>query len=377
MTENNPPQDGSSHDRMIPDVTRLGIAVFGSDGLLACNDRFREMTVPEEGEAGPGSFLERIPTGQSEPLSRRLEALLRGDLRHLRFELREEAAGNGRRLWGEAQPIEFSGMPAVHLILLEPDAGMTPPLRDIRKEEDELKLHHDDRLAALGSMAAGIAHELNQPLNTIRVVTDGFLFGRQEGWPLDQEELFENLEMISRQVIRMDKVIQNVRNFARGEGRRADENVNANAAIENVFTMIGRQIEAHGIRVEKDLDPLLPPIRASLNELEQVVMNLIVNARQALDDSSRPHKTLTIRTGEQEGRVFIEVSDNGSGIPESCFERIFDPFFTTKEVGQGTGLGLSISQSIIHNFGGEIAVSNNPEGGATFLIGVPAIKERP
>ncbi len=241
----------------------------------------------------------------------------------------------------------------------------------------ELKLYHEDRLAALGTMAAGIAHELNQPLNTIRVVTDGFLFGRAEGWPLDPEELFEGLEMISRQVARMDKVIRNIRNFAREERGAGGESVTANEAVENVFSMIGRQIEAHGIRVEKDLDPELPPMRATLNELEQVVMNLIVNARQALDDNPRDPKRLWIRTGSRDGAVRIEVSDNGGGIPDDLLEKIFDPFFTTKAAGKGTGLGLSISQSIVGRFGGRIEVRNNPDGGATFVVVAPAGGEEP
>jgi C4-dicarboxylate-specific signal transduction histidine kinase len=232
----------------------------------------------------------------------------------------------------------------------------------------ELNLYHEDRLTALGTLAAGIAHELNQPLNTIRVVTEGLLFGRDEGWPLDPEELYESMELISRQVMRMDKVIQSVRNFSREDGGQAVENVNANEAIGNVFSIIGRQIEAHGIRVEKDLDPELPPLRANLNELEQVLMNLVVNARQALDESTRDFKVLGIRTEGRDGLVRIEVSDNGVGIPEPLIGKIFEPFFTTKGVGKGTGLGLSISQSIVSKFGGRIEARNNPGGGATFRI---------
>jgi C4-dicarboxylate-specific signal transduction histidine kinase len=243
----------------------------------------------------------------------------------------------------------------------------------------ELSLYHEDRLAVLGTMAAGIAHELNQPLNTIRVVTDGFLFGRTEGWSIDPEELFEGLEMISQQVARMDRVIRNIRNFSReerdavGEG----ESVMANEAVENVFSMIGRQIEAHGIRVERDLDPVLPPLKVPLNELEQVVMNMIVNARQALDESPCTTKTLRVRTGSCDGAVWIEVSDNGGGIPDHLLKRIFDPFFTTKAAGKGTGLGLSISESIVSKFGGRIEVCNNESGGATFLVFVPAGEEQP
>jgi signal transduction histidine kinase len=240
--------------------------------------------------------------------------------------------------------------------------------RSRRARNRELKLYHEDRLTALGTLAAGIAHELNQPLNTIRVVTEGLLFGREEGWPLDIEEMYENMGMISRQVLRMDKVIQGVRNFAREDGGQGLENVNANEAIENVFSIIGRQIEAHGIRVEKDLDPELPPLRANLNELEQVMMNLIVNARQALNESLRESKTLAVRTEGRDGRVLIEVSDNGAGVPEHLREKIFDPFFTTKGVGKGTGLGLSICQSLVGKFGGRIEACGRPGGGATFRI---------
>jgi len=257
-----------------------------------------------------------------------------------------------------------------------PGPSAQRPQRGRKARKRDMNLFHDDRLAALGTLAAGIAHELNQPLNTIRVVTDGFLFGRAEGWPLDPEELYEGLEMISQQVVRMDKVIRNVRNFAREE-RDAGEgaSVMANEAIENVFSMIGRQIEAHGIRVEKDLDPDLPPMKASLSELEQVVMNLIFNARQALDEGSCTPKTLRIRTGSRDGAVWIEVSDNGGGIPDHLLEKVFDPFFTTKAAGKGTGLGLSICESIVGKFGGRIEAMNNSSGGATFLVSIPAGEE--
>ena len=261
------------------------------------------------------------------------------------------------------------------VISREPSAPR--PRRGRQARIREMNLYHEDRLAALGTLAAGIAHELNQPLNTIRVVTDGFLFGRAEGWPLDSEELYEGLEMISKQVARMDKVIRNVRNFAREERDAGGESAMANEAVENVFSMIGRQIEAHGIRVERDLDPGLPPLRASLSELEQVVMNLIVNARQALDGIPEGSKMLRVRTGIREQAVFIEVSDNGGGIPEHLLEKIFDPFFTTKAAGKGTGLGLSICQSIVGKFGGRIAASNNEIGGATFTLLVPAGGEQP
>ena len=241
---------------------------------------------------------------------------------------------------------------------------------------NELRLHHDDRLIALGTMAAGIAHELNQPLNTISVVADGLLYGRDEGWPLDHEELFEGLEMISRQVVRMSEVIQNIRNFARDDKRKANEDVNANEAVANVFAMVGRQLEVHDIMVHKIMVPDLPAIKANLNRLEQVIMNLIVNARQALDECRHDGRELWVRTGRQNGLVLVEVGDNATGIPSDILPKIFDPFFTTKEVGKGTGLGLTVSQSIMAEFKGRIDVFNNEKGGATFMVTAPACGEK-
>jgi signal transduction histidine kinase len=141
-----------------------------------------------------------------------------------------------------------------------------------------------------------------------------------------------------------------------------------------VFSMMGRQLEAHDIRVYKEMERRLPLIRTHLNRLEQVVMNLLVNARQALDHCSHPHKEIRLRSGRNDGNIFIEVSDNATGIPEEIIGKIFDPFFTTKEVGKGTGLGLSISQSIVAEFKGRIEVFNNEMGGATFVVTAP-IKE--
>ena len=147
--------------------------------------------------------------------------------------------------------------------------------------------------------------------------------------------------------------------------------VHTNQAIENVFSMIGRQLETHGIQVRKKLKPGLPPLRANLNRLEQVIMNLVVNARQALDECVHDHKELWVQTGVRNKAVFIKVGDNATGISEDQKRKIFDPFFTTKEVGMGTGLGLTITQSIVKDFEGRIETFNNEKGGATFVVTIP------
>jgi C4-dicarboxylate-specific signal transduction histidine kinase len=148
--------------------------------------------------------------------------------------------------------------------------------------------------------------------------------------------------------------------------------VDVNQAVDNVFSMIGRQLEAHNIDVQKNLDKNVPRIKTELNRLEQVIMNLVVNARQALDASSRDAKKLWVKTGMQKKIIQIEVVDNALGIPADLTGKIFDPFFTTKDVGQGTGLGLTISQSIVAEFKGQLKVFNNESGGATFIVSAPA-----
>jgi PAS domain S-box-containing protein len=357
--------------RGITDFADMGIMVFGEEQVFYHNERVLDLL----GISGRPLALEDIkawfhPEDRERVLGT-FDELFRKYRDPFRFEFRAARGAQLRHYTGYVQAMDYEGRPTIHFIVDD----ITEQKELARKARlNELRMYHEDRLTALGTMAAGIAHELNQPLNTIRVVTDGFLFGREEGWVLDPEEWVEGLEMVSRQVVRMSEVIQNIRNFARDDQAQTFGEVNANEAIENVFSMMGRQLEAHDIRVYKEMERRLPLIRTHLNRLEQVVMNLLVNARQALDHCSHPHKEIRLRSGRNDGNIFIEVSDNATGIPEEIIGKIFDPFFTTKEVGKGTGLGLSISQSIVAEFKGRIEVFNNEMGGATFVVTAP-IKE--
>jgi PAS domain S-box-containing protein len=355
--------------RAISDFAGMGIMLLRDNNVLYYNERFAKFMDISGKEVTRDDFMNWIHPEDREEIDCHYKNLLSGLEEHLRFEFRAQNINGLRHYRAYAQLIEYEDHTAIHFILDD----ITEQKELARKARlNELRLYHEDRLTALGIMAAGIAHELNQPLNTIRVVTDGLLFGRDEGWDLDQEELFDNLEMVSRQVVRMSDVIQNIRNFAREDREKTVGDVNANEAIKNVFSMIGRQLEAHGVSVQNDLSPDLPPIKTDLNRLEQVIMNLVVNARQALDNCSHDCKELLVETGTYNGSVFIKVSDNATGIPDDLLFKIFDPFFTTKEVGKGTGLGLSISQSIVSEFKGRIEVSNNQNGGATFTVTAPA-----
>jgi PAS domain S-box-containing protein len=359
--------------RGITDFADMGIMVFGEDQVFYHNERVLDLLGISGRPLTPEDIKAWFHPEDRDRVLGTFQDLFKKYRDPFRFEFRAAKGIELRHYTGYVQAMDYEGRPTIHFIVDD----ITEQKELARKARlNELRMYHEDRLTALGTMAAGIAHELNQPLNTIRVVTDGFLFGREEGWDLDPEEWYDGLEMVSRQVLRMSEVIQNIRNFARDDQAMTAGEVNANEAIENVFSMMGRQLEAHGIRVHKELERWLPLIRTHLSRLEQVVMNLLVNARQALDHCSNPHKEIRVRSGRRDGNVFIEVSDNATGIPEAIIGKIFDPFFTTKEVGKGTGLGLSISQSIVAEFKGRIEAFNNAAGGATFVVTAPIQEAR-
>ncbi len=361
-------QRSESMYRAISDFAGVGILLFKNKELIYFNEQILHFMNLSGKEISGKDFINWLHPDDRNRIKAILTSLIKGKTGPLRFEFRAPSQSALRYYNVSAQIITYEDQNAVHLIIDD----VTEQKEINRKERlNEIRLYHEGRLASLGIMAAGIAHELNQPLNTIRVVADGFLFGKDENWKLTQDELFKGLEMMSRQVVRMSEVIHNIRNFAREDGDLEFTDVNVNKAVENVFSMIGRQLEAHNIKVNINLEPNLPPVKAHLNRLEQVVMNLLVNSRQALDQCQYDTKSLWVKTGTCEGPVFVEVGDNATGIPEDLLGKIFDPFFTTKEVGQGTGLGLSISRSIVTEFKGQISAFNNDEGGATFVVTLP------
>lgn len=354
--------------RAITDFAGIGMMLLQRWKVIYCNEQMANLVGCVHGLPSPEDLLARVHHEHRESLRLGLERLLEGKQDSFRLELRLEREGRTRHYQCFAQVMEYEEQPTVCFIMED----VTEQKELAHKARlNELRMYHEDRLTALGVMAAGIAHELNQPLNTIRVITEGLLFGRDEGWALEQEELYENLEMISRQVLRMSEVIKNIRDFARDDRVQSEDEVNPNQAVEGVFSMIGRQLEAHGIKVRKSLEGALPTVRGRLSRLEQVVMNLIVNARQALDECGKEERELWVQTFQSDGCICIQVGDNATGVDPGIMSKIFDPFFTTKEVGKGTGLGLTISQSIVAEMGGCMEVFNNEQGGATFVVKLP------
>ena len=230
-----------------------------------------------------------------------------------------------------------------------------------------------ERLNALGTMAAGIAHEINQPLNSLKVLADGMLYWYEQGTVPEISDAMDTMQEISKQAERIDAIIKHMRSIIYGSRVEKSVLCNINLAIEESLLLMDSQLLSRDIKVKTDLAAALPPISGNSTQLEQVIINLLVNAMQALTKTDKPDKQITITTGVEKGDIFLSISDNGVGISKEIKSKIFDPFFTTKFAGEGMGLGLSIVHSIVTSFGAQIKVKDNkPAAGVTFRIGFPS-----
>ncbi len=229
------------------------------------------------------------------------------------------------------------------------------------------RVEHTDRLAALGTLTAGVAHEISNPLSYVmanlqQLATD------VPGTPPHLAELVSGALDGARRIAETLKSIQRMAHAAQD---RTTSLVDLRGCVERAVKMVGHEFRHRG-ELRLGLDPV-PPVRANGSRLEQVVMNLLMNAFHAVDERESQPQVVTVTTRAlPSGRVRFEIADTGPGVPPHLTERIFEPFFTTRRVGVGTGLGLSICRSIIKDPGGEIGVLAAPHGGAVFWFELPA-----
>ena len=243
---------------------------------------------------------------------------------------------------------------------------------EIQRREQQLRdkqeqLVQAGKLATLGELTTGIAHELNNPLNNIGLFV-GNAIDHIELDATDRERLLDELRHALREVRRATAIISHLRTFGR-VASVSPEPVRINGVVRRSFSLLYEQLRLRQIEVRLDLCAEDPVIVGNPIQLEQVFINLLTNARDALADA--PRKLIHIESAVSEDVVDLLVRDTGPGIPEGLQQRIFDPFFTTKEVGAGTGLGLSISYGIVKEHGGSISVVNGAGDGATFLVQLP------
>ncbi len=334
-----------------------------SDELLAVpKDQVLGRTIAETlGPQMAASFMERL---------RRVLSTRQPE----RFEYPLDVGG--KRLWFSADALLASqGKSVVFLV------------RDITQQKTlELKLLQADRLAALGTMAAGVAHEVNNPLgylsSNLNFIKEGLAELKRAlsdpGGPREPEalrglleECVEALDEASQGTRRIREVVGDLTVFARGEEPDAREGLaDVKRALETSLNMAMPQLK-HRAKVVRDVREL-PSVRGNESRLGQVFLNLLLNAAQAISEGAAGENTIEVRAWTELGGVVVEVRDTGEGIPPENLERIFDPFFSTKPVGVGTGLGLAISHGIITAMQGELMVESTVGKGTCFRVRLPA-----
>jgi len=254
------------------------------------------------------------------------------------------------------------------LIVVTPDVS--------ESVEKETQLIQASKMATLGTMASGIAHEISQPLNVIQVASDFLAKTVKKDQEINRDDIYAVAGQIGKNVQRAAQTIKHMKDFVRKSDVKGDK-IDINAPIRDIFKILGQQLKVHGIGVELDLAEGLPLIFADHNRLEQVFMNLVTNARDALDENGQRDegdgKMLRIRSFLEGGLIVVTVSDNGTGMPENVKDKVFEPFFTTKKPGEGTGLGMSISYGIVTGYDGTIAVESEDGRGTTFRLAFPAV----
>jgi two-component system NtrC family sensor kinase len=227
----------------------------------------------------------------------------------------------------------------------------------------QAKLVHTEKMAALGQLVSGVAHEVNNPLAAIVGFTDLLLEN-----PEVPDDAKRELAVILQEAQRTRVIVQNLLRFARQMPAQR-EPVQINTLLQRTLKLRAYDFSNHGIELFENYDKDLPLTTADPHQLQQVFLNILNNAYDAVQEAKRPGR-VEITTSHRNGQIEIAISDNGTGISQP--ERIFDPFFTTKEVGKGTGLGLSICYGIVRAHGGEISAHNNPAGaGCTFVVQLP------
>jgi two-component system NtrC family sensor kinase len=310
-----------------------------------------EIIIPERfrpaHQAGMAHYL---ATGEARILNRRIEVMaIRGD-DEFPAELTVTSTQVGGRTFFTAHVRDLTQQKAAE--------------REIARQRD--RLHQSEKMSALGSLLAGVAHELNNPLS---IVVGQALMLEEEG----SDESAGRAVKIRAAAERCSRIVKSFLAMARQRGPEKRP-VDLNEIVRSALDLVAYGIRSAGIKVNADLAADLPLIHADPDQLGQVVTNLILNAQQALKDVPEPRR-IRIRTRWKAARsqLRLVVADNGPGIPPDLRLRVFEPFFTTKPVGAGTGVGLSICHAVVSAHGGSIEVDETQGGGATFTIRLPGV----
>ncbi len=288
--------------------------------------------------------------------------------------------GAVRWLWGKGKaladvhgrPTRMVGITFDITVRKQAEADILRLLDEAEQREQELRekqaqLVQSAKLASIGELATGVAHEINNPLNNISLCA-GNLIDALQGDTLSREAFLSELQLIMTQVQKAALIVDHLRGFGRVATRQHTA-IRVNDVVRSSLSLMREQLRLRDIEIVMQLAPDDPLVEANALQLEQVILNLMTNARDAVSVTAT--KIITIATALEETWVSIRVADTGIGMSDDVKARIFDPFFTTKDVGKGTGLGLSLSYGIIKDHQGGIAVESRPGQGSTFMIYLP------
>jgi PAS domain S-box-containing protein len=351
------------------DATREGIAIMDPRGMIReVSNIALEIFQASDKESIIGkSYLEFVPEESHEQAqSYYLKTVTEGMTQNQEVIL---LRSNGSRFVGE-----------VNVTVLREENreidGFLVVIRDIteRKKMDK-QLIHTERMAGIGVMAAGMAHEINQPLNTISLTMDNLLMSMNQGIP-DKDYLEGKTRKIFEHITRIRNIIDHVRAFSKDHDDYIHLNFDINESIRNAKSMVSDQFRHNGIHLTLNLDGKLPQPLGNTYKFEQVIVNLILNAKDAIEEKSEFlkngfSKIIEIRSFLEDHLICVEVKDNGIGIEQDEIDKVMLPFYSTKKEGMGTGLGLSISFGIIQDMNGTIEIHSERQIGTAIKIMIP------
>lgn len=236
-----------------------------------------------------------------------------------------------------------------------------------KRNKQQQIIIQQSKLASLGELAAGIAHEINQPLNIISFTMDNVL-AHIKSDSLNRDYLQKKMEKVFQNIFRMKNTIQHIQTFSREQKEGNSEVFDLNKPVTDAINLLYEQYRNHGIELKLELDPRSLPVFGNPFRLEQVLLNLVSNARDAIKNKQGE---ISVTTRFQEDRILMIVSDNGEGISPDIIDQVIHPFFTTKQPGEGTGLGLSISYGIIKDMEGNLEIESIPDKGTKAIVTLP------
>jgi PAS domain S-box-containing protein len=359
-------------DKILANLSDLFFVVSKDFVLVKSNEEFSDLlglTAQDFGRLRLKSIM------STEAFGRLKELFAGGDFKNFETEL---TAREGKKIHvslnGSTYTTESGRI--LHMLIARDMSDIYTMMSHIKQAQEQLI--HSGRLASLGEMAAGIGHELTQPLNAI------LLFARNsihnlDGPDLNKSLLKENLQIIIDRAKKASSIIKSLKSFARKEPTQTYP-VEINQILTNILQFLDAQLKLSDIEVELNLDHDLPSTLGHDVRLEQVFLNIIQNGIQSMGDVEKPHlaiktcllKNIDPETFMEKDYIVTSIRDNGSGIDPEVQGKIFDPFFTTREVGLGMGMGLSIVDRIVRSFSGFIKIESEPGRGSCFHVYLPA-----